>query len=90
MAKYKLSTTKAYRKDLNKLSDVLNKLLNGETLEEIYLDHPLIGNHKGERECHIEPNWLLNYKIDNNILKLIALRTGTHNDIFKNEFYEFE
>ena len=58
-------------------------LVDGVTLPEIYLDHALTGNYKGFRECHINPDWLLIYKIHNDILVLTLSRTGTHSDLFK-------
>ncbi|MBF1203051.1 MAG: type II toxin-antitoxin system YafQ family toxin, partial [Fusobacterium periodonticum] len=48
-----------------------------------YRDHNLIGNYKGYRECHIESDWLLIYKIMENILILTLSRTGTHSELFK-------
>ena len=51
-------------------------------LPERYLDHPLGGDWKGFRECHIQPDWLLIYAIENNILVLTLSRTGTHSDLF--------
>lgn len=68
--------------DISKLDSVIQKLLNGEKLEPKYRDHDLGGNWKGHRECHIEPDWLLIYKIDNGNLILTAVRTGTHSDLF--------
>ena len=50
-------------------------------LPEKYCLHKLIGKYKGYWECHIEPDWLLVYYLDNEVLRLE--RTGTHNDIFK-------
>ncbi len=46
------------KKSQNKLKVVIQKLVNGERLNPIYKDHQLIGNYKGRRECHLEPNWL--------------------------------
>ena len=69
-------------KDKSKLETVLSKLMNEEPLEPKYRDHALNGNRQDERECHIEPDWLLIYKINNNELILTALRTGTHSDLF--------
>ena len=71
-------------KDTNKISEVVAKLLNKETLEEKYKDHQLInyGNNKNTRECHIEPDWLLVYCIDNDNLILLLIRTGSHSDLF--------
>ncbi|MCI8832363.1 MAG: type II toxin-antitoxin system YafQ family toxin, partial [Lachnospiraceae bacterium] len=45
-------------------------------------DHELSGNWVGHRECHVQPDWLLVYRIDNDILVLTLARTGTHSDIF--------
>lgn len=87
-----LKTTSAFRKDLkrlrkrgtnlNKLDFVLTKLLSGGVLEERYKDHALIGYYIGFRECHIEPDFLLIYCIDNNKLILTAVRAGSHSDLF--------
>ena len=88
----KLLYTNQFRKDyrkvakrgyqMSKLDDVLNKLKNEEQLETKYEDHALKGDQKGNRECHIEPDWLLVYKVDKGNLILTALQTGTHSDIF--------
>ena len=69
------------RKSQNKLKVVIQKLVNGERLNPIYKDHKLIGNYKGRRECHLEPNWLLIYKIRKN--EIIFERTGTHSGLFE-------
>lgn len=61
---------------------VLNILVSGDPLPEKYRDHTLSGNYIGFRECHINPNWLLIYKVDNDILTLTLIRTGTHSDLF--------
>ena len=66
------------------LESVLQMLLQGETLPIKYRDHALIGNYVGFRECHIQPDWLLIYTINNNELILTAARTGTHSDLFSN------
>ncbi len=66
------------------LESVLQMLLQGETLPIKYRDHVLIGNYIGFRECHIQPDWLLIYTINNNELILTAARTGTHSDLFSN------
>ena len=68
--------------DLKLLSDVVQKLANGETLEPKYKDHPLIGNFVDFRECHVKPDWLLIYRIDDEELELYLFRTGTHSDLF--------
>ena len=52
-------------------------------LPEQYKDHNLSGNYKGYRECHIEPDWLLIYKIENDIITLTLVHIGTHSDLFR-------
>lgn len=69
-------------KDLSKLVAVLDLLKTGEPLPEIYRDHQLKGDLDDLRECHIEMNWLLVYRIDEGELTLLATATGTHSDIF--------
>jgi mRNA interferase YafQ len=68
-------------KDLQKLKSVLSSLIEEEPLSERYRDHALIGSYKGRRECHIEPNWLLIYKLMGS--EIIFERTGTHSDLFE-------
>ena len=67
-------------KDMKKLESVMEKLANGETLEKHYHDHNLIGQYNHRRECHIESDWLLIYKIEKNTITFE--RTGTHSDLF--------
>ena len=69
-------------KDLSKLEDILNKLASGEVLSENNKDHQLKGEWKDFRECHIEPDWLLIYRIENDELILYATATGAHTDLF--------
>ncbi len=76
----KLAAKRGY--DMNKIKNVIEKLANGETLDEKYRDHLLTGNYGGYRECHIEPDWLLVYQIDGGQLILFLARTGTHSDLF--------
>ena len=68
--------------DLELLDNVVNKLANLEELDEKFRDHALTGNYIGFRECHIKPDWLLVYRINNNELLLFLSRTGTHSDLF--------
>ena len=77
---YKLA--KKRHLDMQLLDDVIRKLSRGEQLEPQNNDHILTGNWSGYHECHIQPNWLLIYKIDNNQLILTLTRTGTHSDSF--------
>lgn len=70
------------RCDLSLLDGVVNKLASGERLPEKNRDHELVGDYAGFRECHIQPNWLLVYRIDQGDLILFLSRTGTHSDLF--------
>ena len=65
------------------LDDVVDTLRQGKQLDAKYRDHELNGKFKGFRECHIKPDWLLVYLIENDILTLTLVDTGTHSDIFK-------
>lgn len=67
-------------KDMAKLRELLMLLVEGIPLPPRYKDHPLSENWKHHRDCHIEPDWLLIYKIDGDDLYLV--RTGTHSDLF--------
>lgn len=90
---YRLKFTNQFKKsyrlmikrgeDIKLLHDVINQLMNGETLDEKYKDHTLSGNYKGFRECHIKPDWLLIYYIEKDVLTLTLVDTGTHSDLFK-------
>ena len=68
--------------DLSELTAVISALANGESLDPKFRDHTLIGDYNGFRECHIRPDWLLIYKIDNGQLLLFLARTGSHSDLF--------
>lgn len=69
-------------KDLSKLENILIKLANGENLPDKNKDHQLKGEWQNFRECHIEPDWLLIYRIEDDELILYATATGTHADLF--------
>ena len=69
-------------KDLEKLKYVVNELANQRPLDEKYRDHELTGNYRNFREGHIEPEWLLIYRIEKGELTLALGRTGTHSDLF--------
>ena len=58
-------------------------MADGKTLDEKYRDHDLSDNFKGCRECHVEPDWLLIYEIDNDVLILVLNRVGSHSELFK-------
>ena len=69
-------------KDMNKLIAVIDMLANREAMPEKFRDHALAGEYKGARECHIEPDWLLVYRIIENELVLLTMETGSHSDLF--------
>ena len=69
-------------KDMEKLKTVVRKLVDGTPLESRYHDHPLTGNLKGHRDCHIEPDWILLYRIDKERQEITFVRTGSHSDLF--------
>ena len=76
----KLAQKRGY--DLDKIKKVISALANGETLEAKYRDHLLTGDYGGYRECHIQPDWLLIYLLENDVLTLTLIDTGTHSDLF--------
>ncbi len=90
--KYEILATGRFKKDLKTimkrgynielLQGVVSLLAAGSPLPEKNKDHALSGNWTGHRECHITPDWLLVYKIDDDILVLTLTRTGTHSDLF--------
>ena len=90
---YQVRFTSAFKKsykrmkkrglDIALLDEVIEKLRLGQTLEEKYRDHELKGNFVGFRECHIKPDWLLIYLIEDDILTLTLADTGSHADLFK-------
>ena len=69
-------------KDLAKLKYVVNELANQRPLDEKYRDHELTGNYRNFRECHVEPDWLLIYRIEKGELTLALVRTCTYSDLF--------
>ena len=92
MTRYEIRNTTQFKKDyklakrrdmnIALLKDIVTKLANGEPLDARHKDHPLSGDWIGHRECHIQPDWLLVYRIENDILVLTLSRTGTHSDLF--------
>ena len=75
---FKLAKKRGLKMEL--LREVITVLAMGETLPEKNKDHALTGNWIGHRECHILPNWLLVYRLEDAVLTLT--RTGTHSDLF--------
>lgn len=68
--------------NIEKIEKVFRLLASETELPQKYSDHELVGKFAGFRECHIEPDWLLIYKIKNDVLTLTLTRTGTHSDLF--------
>lgn len=77
---YKLAVRRGLKIDL--LKDIIAALAMGEKLPEKNKDHALTGNWVGHRECHILPDWLLIYRIEDEVLVLTLARTGSHSDLF--------
>lgn len=77
---YKLAMKRG--RDIQLLDDVIELLADGKQLEEKYRDYPLSGRWAGSRECHILPDWLLIYRLNEGILTLTLSRTGSHSDLF--------
>lgn len=78
-----LKLAQKQHKDVSVLMSIVEKLSNGEKLEEQYRDHGLSGAFKGCRECHVEPDWLLIYEYVNDVLVLMLYRLGSHSELFK-------
>ena len=90
--KYIVKPTTQFKKDfklamkcsmkIELLEEAIAMLAMGETLPDKHKDHALTGNWVGHRECHILPDWLLIYRIEDEVLVLTLARTGTHSDLF--------
>lgn len=92
MTKYTVKPTTQFKKDyklairrglkIELLEEIISNLANGVPLPEKNKDHALGGSWNGHRECHILPDWLLVYRLENDVLVLTLTRTGTHSDLF--------
>ena len=90
--KYEIITSNRFKKDLKRCQkrglnmrlvyDAMQILAATCTLPEEYHPHQLKGDHKGQWECHIQPNWLMTWEQNDKQLTLLFLETGTHADIF--------
>lgn len=90
--RYTVKLTSQFKKDfklavkrglnIELLQDVVLKLAQGKTLPQLNKDHELSGKWSGFRECHIQPDWLLIYYIEEDVLVLTLTRTGSHSDLF--------
>lgn len=87
---YSIFRSSSFKKAFKKLSSenqdailvIVEKLANGEKLEAKYKDHLLSGNFKGCRECHVKPDLLLVYRIQNEVMELALVETGSHASLF--------
>ena len=92
MSKLQVVFTSQFKKDYKQamkrhlkielLDDIIRTLSEGEALPPENRDHILTGNWSSHRECHIQPDWLLIYRIEDDVLVLTLSRTGTHSDLF--------
>ncbi len=84
-SRFKKELRKAVKRGLdeNKLKSIIRLLADQKTLPPENKDHELKGNFDGYRECHVQSDWLLIYKILNDELVLSLERTGTHSDLFR-------
>jgi len=73
--------TKHRGKNLDKLKIIARTLLAGRTVDAIHRDHRSVGNYIARRECHIESDWLLIYRVEET--RIVFERTGTHSDLFR-------
>ena len=92
MSKLQVVFTSHFKKDYKQamkrhlkielLDHIIRMLSEGEALSPENRDHILTENWSGHRECHIQPDWLLIYRIEDDVLVLTLSRTGTHSDLF--------
>ena len=68
--------------DMKLLESIIDTLRQGKKLEAKHRNHALTGDFRGYHECHIKPDWLLVYLIENDILTLTMINTGSHSDLF--------
>ncbi len=90
--KYEIKWTSRFKKDYKTmmkqgadialLDKIIEKLGNGEALPPANRDHSLIGSYAGARECHVKPDWLLIYRVYEDVLVLSLIRTGSHCELF--------
>jgi mRNA interferase YafQ len=76
-----LKRIKKRGKDFSKLKEIVKAIANHEVLKDRHRDHALSGEWSGSRDCHIEPDWILIYRVDGD--SLFLERTGSHSDLFK-------
>ena len=77
---YKLAVKRGL--PISELDDCIRLLASGKEIPTNYHDHALIGNWLGHRECHLRGDWLMIYRLEDNALVLVLVRTGSHSDLF--------
>ena len=88
---YTIFRTSSFKKDYKKLNaqdklllkEIITTLSEGEELEIKFRDHALSGNFLGCRECHVKPDLLLIYRVNNDVLELALVNVGSHSQLFK-------
>ena len=73
---------KKQNKDMRNLDEVMSMLINEKPLLPKHENHPLKGNYKGKWECHVEPDWLLIYRIEKSTREIVFHRTGSHSELY--------
>jgi len=69
------------RYDVDELLDVVESLAGGKPLPDRLMDHPLAGEWRDHRDCHIRPDWLLIYRLEPD--RVVLVRTGSHSELYK-------
>jgi len=90
---YKVSVTSSFKKDFKRcikrgmdmslITKAMDLLADNGSLPDEYYPHRLKGDRKGQWECHIQPDWLMVWEQNDNLLTLLFIETGTHSDLFK-------
>lgn len=78
-----IKLAKKQNKDMEALKEVIDLLCKEKDLPKKYRDHDLSNNWRGYRECHINPDWLLIYRVDETHKILKLMRVGSHSNLFK-------
>ncbi|MBR6062205.1 MAG: type II toxin-antitoxin system YafQ family toxin [Spirochaetales bacterium] len=79
---FKKDAKKLSKKQIDKTKAVIQMIADGEVLPVKYSDHQLKGELKEYRDCHVEPDLVLIYKLEDEILTLTAFRVGSHSYLF--------
>jgi mRNA interferase YafQ len=74
--------TEKRRKDMSRIREVMSLIVEQQTLPPQYHNHLLRGDYEGKSECHIQPDWLLIYRVEERPNSVVFYRTGAHSDLF--------